>query len=122
MDADDVGSLRYLVGNFYLGMNKVLTDGRRDDLNLDVEALYAEAITSYFSDDDPVFAKEYKEADEELKGKRAGVDPKVDLAWRLRQIRACYRAACRNSILTKEATPVSKWNRPKPKAKEVEAT
>lgn len=122
MDADDVGSLRFLVGNFYLGLNRVITDGARDDMNLDAEALYAEAITSYFADKDPDFAAEMKEAAKALNGKQPGRDPKADLAWRLGEIRACFRAACRNSILTKEATPVSKWVRPKPqpKAEEVQ--
>lgn len=118
-DSADVGTLRYLIGHAVLRITEAITSGASDEIHLDAEALWFEALTSIVTDDDAVYAEEYNQTVEALLDKQdIGESTEHDLEVRMAQLRACLRSVSRRGVLTRLETPSKQWV---PKKTEVKA-
>lgn len=88
--------------------------------DLDSEALWADVLTSSFTENDSDFQAEWQLIQDNRKahqyadgtiGWQADYDEGVDLSFRFQEFRAMVRSACRKGILTRHESPTVKdWN------------
>jgi hypothetical protein len=92
--------------------------------DLDSETLWADVLSSSFTEQDDAFQDEWQKIQEARRthkyqdgtiGYQENYDEGVDLGFRFRELRAMVRSACRKGILTRYESPtIEEW---KPKVK-----
>lgn len=116
----------YLLTVFLQDVGRKIAQAEEAAPDLDSEALWADVLTSSFTEVDDKFQDEWAGIQENRKtyrysdgtiGWQADYDEAVDLAFRFQEFRAMVRSACRKGILTRHESPTIEEWKPKVQVK-----
>lgn len=121
--SNDVGSATFLAGNIiYQATQRLLAERDPEDGEvLDDAVLLMDAVTSYFTEDDAVFAKESAAIQKARQGAKIrgedgklypyepGFDANLDTAFRFKELKAMFRSMCRVGKFTRVEAPSAEW-------------
>lgn len=109
----DIGTPRFLAANVVYQATQALLGG--DDAGdtdvLNDAVLMMDAITSYYTESDKEFAKEWKKVQEDrAKAPYApGEDRSQDDGFRWRELKAMFRSMCRVGKFERQESPSAEW-------------
>lgn len=113
----DISSVRFLAANIvYQLTGRMMGGGNAEDADAaDDAALLMDMVSSYFTESDPVFHKEWAiiqaaRASDLERGYLPGEnDPAKDLDYRFREMKAMFRCLCRKGQFVDLAPPKTTW-------------
>jgi hypothetical protein len=121
--AGDLGNATFQAGNIMYQTTQAILqaeDGQDMDI-LNDAVMLMDTVTSYFTDSDPVFVKEWAAIGEarrkatirDEKGNafayEPGHDNQLDAQFRWRELRAMFRSMCRIGKMTRVDSPNAEW-------------
>lgn len=109
----DIGSLRFLAANvIYQATGAMLSaEDERDGDILHDACLMMDVVSSYYTEKDADFAKEWQaiQKDRAKAPYAPGQDQTQDLGFRWRELKAMFRALCRQGTFVRQESPGAEW-------------
>lgn len=119
----DVGSATFLAGNImYQTTQALLQAGEGEDMDILNDAvMLMDSVTSYFTEKDPTFTKEWQAIQKSRQGAKVqddkgnlhpyqpGFDTSQDADFRWREMRTMFRSMCRLGKMTRVESPSAAW-------------
>jgi hypothetical protein len=121
----DVHSATFLAGNIVYQTTQALLNAKDEGEDVDVlndATVLMDIVTSYFTETDQTFLKEYEAIQKDRKKAtilddknqllryEPGIDRGMDAAFRHRELRAMFRSMCRVGKMTRIDSPSAEWN------------
>lgn len=115
-NSNDIASLTFLAANvIYQATGRVMDAENEDDADILNDAvLMMDVISSYYTETDAQFAKEWRQIQaDRLDPKKApylpGVDRAQDDGFRWRELKAMFRSLCRAGKFVRIDSPSAEW-------------
>ncbi len=113
----DIASVRYLYANvIYQATGRLMNgDDAEDRAVLDDAVMMGDAIASYYSEQDPVFAREWALIVKDRQAANDKVKPGFELeasvleGFRWRELKAQFRSLCRQGQFVRQESPSAEW-------------
>ncbi len=105
----DIGNIRFLVGDCIMRLTQRIVGGDADPDSLDAEIQYLDDLAAYYTEQDEDFGADMKKA----AAKRRfppGRDSMESAIYRQDRFRAIVKSCCRRGVLLRTESAASTWD------------